>query len=238
MTDVRGPEAGPLAAVFRRRTSFRKPGRGPRVVDLGDRNRAHVPHDPALAEHVRLHQAFLGRVVDYLSVDAGIRQFVDWGSPVQGTAERVHGADPDATIVHVAPEGAAGILVSPDDSAVPSGGGVCSETLLRRLHAGGLVDLDEPIAVLMTRTFGADSPPTGLDTLHRLMRGGGYLALTSTAPRADVERAFGPFRPLEPGVADLTWWPYPDEDVAAQGSGVLAGLGRASRRGGGTTRWR
>ncbi|HJE59219.1 MAG TPA: SAM-dependent methyltransferase [Nocardiopsis listeri] len=238
MTDVRGPEAGPLTAVFRRRESFRKPGRGPRVVDLGDRDRVRAPHDPAVAEHVRLHQAFLGRVVDYLVADAGVRQFVDWGCPVPGTAERVRRADPEATVVHIAPEGAAGILASPDGSAVLSGDGACSETLLRRLHTSGLVDLDEPVAVLMTRPFGEDSPPTGLDTLHRLMRGGGYLALTSTAPRADVEPAFDPFLLLEPGVADLTWWPYPDEDVAAQGSGVLAGLGRAPRRGGGTTRWR
>ncbi|WP_200815807.1 SAM-dependent methyltransferase [Nocardiopsis sp. JB363] len=236
MTDVRGPEAGPLAAVFRQRAPLRAPARGSRVVDLDARTRA--PHDPARAEHVRLHQAFLGRVVDYLCADAGIRQFVDWGCPVPGTAERVRRVDPDATVVHVAPEGTAGVLASPDDSAVLPGDGAGSETLLRRLHTSGLVDLDEPFAVLMTRTFGADSPPTGLDTLHRLMRGGGYVALTSAAPRADVERAFGPFLPMEPGVADLTWWPYPDEEVAAQGSGVLAGLGRAPGRGGGTTRWR
>nr|WP_211715774.1 SAM-dependent methyltransferase [Nocardiopsis sp. MG754419] len=236
MTDVRGPEAGPLTAVFRQREPLRPPGPPPRVVGLD--GRTHTPGEAVPAEHVRLHQAFLGRIIDYLCADAGVRQFVDWGCPVPGTADRVRSVDPDATVVHIAPQGAAGVLVAPDHAPVLPGDGVGSESLLRRLDTGGLVDLDEPVAVLMTRTFCADSPPTGLDALHRLMRGGGYLALTSTAPRVEVERAFAPFRPLEPGVADLAWWPYPDEDVAAEGSGVLAGLGRAPGRGGGTTRWR
>lgn len=237
MTNVRGLETGPLTAMFRRREPRRAPRRRPRVVALDPRIRTSPP-EPLRDEHVRLHQAFLGRVIDYLCVDAGIRQFVDWGSPVPGTAERVHRAAPDATVVHIAPEGAAGILAPPDHAAVLSGDGSGFESLLRRLHTSGLIDFDEPVAVLMTRTFDADSPPIGLEGLHSLMRGGGHLALTSTAPRADVERAFGPFRLLEPGVADLTWWPYPDEDVAVQGCDILAGLGRVSAKGRGTGRWR
>ncbi|WP_017604566.1 SAM-dependent methyltransferase [Nocardiopsis alkaliphila] len=236
MTDVRGPKAGPLTAVFRRSEPPPSHRGRPRVVALD--SGARTSPDPAWAEHVRLHQAFLGRVIDYLCADAGIRQFVDWGCPVPGTAERVRRVAPEATVVHVAPQGAAGLLTSPEHAAVLSGDGSESEALLRRLHTSGLVDFDEPVGVLMTRTFGADCPPSGLEDLRGLMRGGGHLALTSTAPRAEVERAFAPFSLLEPGVADLTWWPYPDEDVAASGCGILAGLGRVPVRRGGAGRWR
>jgi hypothetical protein len=192
------------------------------VVSIGARGR---PHEPAVSEETRLHQAFLGRVIDYLCADAGVTQFVDWGCPAPGTAERVRAARADARIVHVAPNGAAGMLSS-SDTAVLAGDGSGPDALARRLASSGLVDFDEPVAVLMTRPFTADDPPPGIGDLHALMRGGGYLALASTAPRRTVERAFHPFLPVEPGVADLTWWPYPDEDVPAPGTGILAGLGR------------
>lgn len=234
MTDVRGPKAGPLAAVLRGREPVRAPRRRPGVVSLGPR--AGQPPAPLQSEHTRLHQGFLGRVIDYLREDAGVRQFVDWGCPVPGTAERVHAADPDATVVHLVPQGAAGML-STARAAVVSGDHSGSDGLLRRLGTSGLVDFDEPVAVLMTGSFTADDPPEGVEALHGLMRGGGYLALASAAPRAVVERAFAPFLPVEPGVADLRWWPYPDDDVSAQGTGTLAGLGRAPARARGA-RWR
>ncbi|GAA1468653.1 hypothetical protein GCM10009603_61550 [Nocardiopsis exhalans] len=240
VTDVRGPEAGPLTAVFREPGPLRVPGQQSRVVSLGNRTRACAPPDPVEAERVRLHQAFLGRAVDYLCADAGIRQFVDWGCPVPGTAELIRRAHTDATVVHVAPTGTAGVLTAAADNAAVlsgDGSGPGAASPLRRLHTSGLVDFDEPVAVLMTRPFGEQDPPAGLDALHSMMRGGGYLALTSTAPRAVAEAAFSPFLPVEPGVADLTWWPYPDEDVSAPGCGTLAGLGRAPRRGRGVSRW-
>ncbi|WP_190394359.1 SAM-dependent methyltransferase [Nocardiopsis quinghaiensis] len=236
MTNVRGPKTGPLRAVFRGRGPVPVPGRRSRVVSLDARG--GDPADPPHTGHTRLHQAFLGRVIDYLCADAGVRQFVDWGCPVPGTAERVHTAGPEASVVHVAPSGAAGML-SGAGTTVLSGDGSGSDTLLRRLSTSGLVDFDEPVAVLMTRPFPADDPPAGIGDLHALMRGGGYLALASPAPRAVVERAFSPFHPVEPGVADIGWWPYPDEDVSGQGTGILAGLGRrAPERGRETRRWR
>ncbi|WP_121186275.1 SAM-dependent methyltransferase [Nocardiopsis sp. Huas11] len=201
------------------------PFQAPRVVSLGARAR---PSEPAVSEQTRLHQAFLGRVIDFLCADAGITQFVDWGCPAPGTAERVRAANADARFVHVAPRGAAGML-SPSGTAVVTEDGSGADSLTRRLSTSGLVDFDEPVAVLMTRPFTADDQPNGIGELHALMRGGGYLALTSTAPRRTVERAFRPFQPIEPGVADLTWWPYPDEDVTAQGTGILGGLGRRLR---------
>ena len=222
MTELRGPKAGPLRAVFNRKRPFRAPHRTTGVTNLGVRS--HVPADPARDEHVRLHQAFLGRVIAYLSADAGVRQFVDWGCPMPGTAERVRAAHPENTVVHIAPAGITGILSSPD-AAVLSGGGSWSASLLRRLTTSGLVDLDEPIAVLRTRPFPAEAPYTEAEELHAFLRSGGYLALTSPAPRSVVESAFAPFRLLDPGVADLRWWPYPDDAVTLPGTGTLAGVG-------------
>lgn len=235
MTNARGPETGPLTAVSRGRESASATGHRSRLVPL--RPCAEEPPHALQTEHIRLHQAFLGRVIDYLCADAGVRQFVDWGCPVPGTAERVRDACSGASVVHVAPHGTAGVL-STAGAAVLSGEGSGVDALLRRLGTSGLVDFDEPVAVLMTRPFTAGDPPTGTDALHALMRGGGYLALASTAPHAVAERAFLPFQPLEPGVADIAWWPYPDEDVSDKGTGIVAGLGRAPVQGRGTRRWR
>lgn len=233
MTEIRGSKAGPLRALFDGKRPSRAPHRSTGVTDLGDHTHA------GRAEHVRLHQSFLGRVVDYLSADAGVRQFVDWGCPVPGTAERVRAAHPDNTVVHIAPAGTTGVLSAPD-TAVLSGDGSGPGPLLRRLATGGLVDLGEPVAVLRTGPFLAEDPFTEAEELHVLLRGGGYLALTSPAPRAVVEAAFAPFHLLAPGVADLRWWPYPDDAVSLPGTGTLAGVGRTSGQAWvprGTHRW-
>lgn len=225
MTELRGPEAGPLRAVFDRKRPWRVPRRTTGVTDLRGRSRSSA--HPEQTEHVRLHQAFLGRVIAYLSADAGIRQFVDWGCPVPGTAERVRAAHPENTVVHIAPAGTAGMLSSPETSVLP-GEGPRTVSPLHRLTTSGLVDLSEPVAVLRTRPFPAEAPFAEAEELHALLKGGGYLALTSSAPRPVVEAAFAPFHLLDPGVADLRWWPYPDEAVTLPGTGALAGVGRTT----------
>lgn len=236
VTNARGPEAGPLTAVFGGQETVPVPTRGPSVVDFG--TRAGLPPEAQGTEHVRQHQAFLGRVVDYLCHDTGIEQFVDWNCPVPGATERIRAAAPGAAVVHVAPDGAAGSLSAPD-TAVLAGDGSGPEALMHRLDTCGLLDFDRPVAFLMTRPFTDTDPLTGAEEIHALMRGGGYLALCSTAARAAAERAFAPFTLVAPGLADLTWWPYPDEDVAAPGSGILAGLGSApGRQSEGVSRWR
>lgn len=196
-------------------------------MHLGGRRQNALPAQ-LTGRDARAHQAFLGRVIDYLSTDRGVRQFVDWGCPVPGTAERIRDAHHDNTVVHVAPHGTVGMLSSPD-TAVLAGGSEDADISLRRLTTCGLVDFDGPVAVLMTHPFIADTPPPGLDHLHSLMHGGGYLALAAKASERAVETVFAPFVPLEPGLADLRWWPYPDEDVAMEGTGVLGGLGRTRR---------
>ncbi|WP_436890444.1 SAM-dependent methyltransferase [Nocardiopsis dassonvillei] len=231
MTDVRGNEAGPLTGAHRE--PVRRPGRRSRVVGLPGRTPRPTPEPD---EAARRHAAFLDRVTAYLCTDARIGQFVDWGCPVPGLADLVRSHRPGARLVHVSPPGVAGTLTASDGSVVSGDGG--PSAALHRLATSGLVDLDEPVAVLMTRPFPADAPPEGIADLHGLLRGGGYLALSSTAPHPALLRALAPFHPVEPGAADLMWWPYPDEDVAAAGTGVLGALGRAPARGGGGGRWR
>ena len=121
-------------------------------------------------------------------------------------------------------------MLSSSDTAVLPGGCSGALPLLRRLTTRGLVDLDEPVAVLRTRPFSAEEPFTEAEELHSLLRGGGYLALTSPAPRSVVTAAFAPFQLLDPGVADLRWWPYPDDAVSLTGTGTLAGVGYTSGR--------
>lgn len=196
-------------------------------MHLGGHRQNAAPAQPSV-RNACTHQAFLGRVIDYLSTDRGVRQFIDWGCPVPGTAERIRDTHHDNTVVHVAPHGTIGMLSSPD-SPVLSGGAENADTPLRRLTTCGLVDFDEPVAVLMTRPFSAHTPPPGLARLHSLMHGGGYLALAVDAPERSAGSVFAPFVPLEPGLADLRWWPYPDEDVAMEGTGVLGGLGCTHR---------
>ncbi|MBE2997403.1 SAM-dependent methyltransferase [Nocardiopsis sp. HNM0947] len=223
MTHARRHQAPPPGVLGGQGPSPRVPPSRGHVVQLGGRRRTPVPERPVVP-HAREHQAFLGRVIDYLSTDRGVRQFVDWGCPVPGTAERIRQAHPDNTVVHIAPHGTVGMLSSPDNPVLS--GSESSDSSLCRLTTCGLVDLDGPVAVLMTRPFSAEAPPPALDRLHYLMHGGGYLALATEAPKRDAEAAFAPFVPLEPGVADLRWWPYPDEDVAMEGTGILGGLAR------------
>ncbi|WP_017608081.1 SAM-dependent methyltransferase [Nocardiopsis xinjiangensis] len=227
MTYAREHQVQPATVLDDQGPSSRVPPSRGHVVHLGGRRQHTAPAQPP-ARDARAHQAFLGRVIDYLSTDRGVRQFIDWGCPVPGTAERIRHAHPDNTVVHVAPHGTVGMLSSPD-TPVLSGGSENADAPLRRLTTCGLVDFGEPVAVLMTRPFSGGVPPSGLAQLHSLLRGGGYLALATEAPERAGENVFAPFVPLEPGLADLRWWPYPDEDVAMEGTGVLGGLGRTNR---------
>lgn len=227
MTYARRHQAQPGTVFDSQGPSSRVPLSRGHVVHLGGRRQSAVPAQSPVRD-ASIHQAFLGRVIDYLSADRGVRQFVDWGSPVPGTAERIRDAHPDNTVVHVAPHGTVGMLSSPD-TPVLSGGSEDADTSLRRLTTCGLVDFDGPVAVLMTRPFTADTLPPGLAHLHSFMHGGGYLALAAEAPQRAAEAVFAPFVPLEPGLADMRWWPYPDEDVAMEGTGVLGGLGYTHR---------
>ncbi|WP_158562751.1 SAM-dependent methyltransferase [Marinitenerispora sediminis] len=125
------------------------------------------------------------------------------------------------------------------------------EAVVAALGARGLVDYAEPVAVLMVEPDAVRAaglvPEELVRAFHAAMCPGGRIAIaqrrvTGERPgsgpvhpagavpdawaREHAAALFGPFPLVEPGLADMAWWPYPDEEVTATGVGVLAGVGR------------
>lgn len=186
------------------------------------------------------HRGFLRRCVGYLSADLKIRQFIDFGSRlphsegVQAVA-REYRADSRAVRVEItgaAPPLGRTALLQP--AAVRIAGSDPGE-FAARLGMRGLLDLAEPAAALLdTGLLPCDVVAHDLvRALHAVLAPGSHIAILQRPPnRADpyardlAATLFEPFELLEPGLADLSWWPYPDEEAAAPGSGVLAGVAR------------
>ncbi|CAM3868151.1 SAM-dependent methyltransferase [Nocardiopsis gilva] len=128
-------------------------------------------------------------------------------------------------------------------------------SLISLLELRGFVDFGEPVAFFLVDTDApqcGDVPTSDLvRALHGAMCPGGCVAIALPpgppghtditvggettdhhAPTDDphrrqrAESVFSPFTLLDPGLADLAWWPYPDEAVAARGTGIRAGVGR------------
>lgn len=199
-----------------------------RVVGIdGGPGRPTAPGEP---DPVRLRRGFLRRVVDYLTVDRGVRQFVDWGAALPGIAEAVRRHAPGARTVHVAPEGADTVFRGCCSASVLCGRGHAPAETVALMRNRGLVDFGAPVAVLATAPLTAEGAPRlcqAAAAVHAAVRAEGYLALSAPAGHRDeLTAAFGPFTLLDPGLSDLAWWPYPDEAVPAPGSGALGGLGR------------
>ncbi|MDA8371850.1 MAG: SAM-dependent methyltransferase [Nocardiopsaceae bacterium] len=222
----------------------------PRVVHISEhlaRSRVVPPPPPPPSPRaVQARSGFLRRVAAYLAADAGIRQFVDlWsrlpaGAGIRHTA-RAHA--PDARVVYVDTDRAGSAVplrshTSFDGEAVPvvTADRLDPTALIDRLRLGELVDFDRPVAVLLT-----DISPLRREgvlvhdlvrALYTAMCAGSHIAIAQTPPSAPdpyfrelAAALFAPFTMLSPGLADLAWWPYPDDEVAAQGTGILAGVG-------------
>lgn len=157
----------------------------------------------------RARRGFIRRVVGYLAADRGVGQFVNVGAG-PATAEAVHGAArehrPDARAVHLA-------------------GGPLGAVLLN-----GAIDPTAPVALLLLDT--GDLTDTAVTALvhaaHEVTAPGSHVVICRPAGAGaavkDATRLFAPFDVLDPGVADMAWWPYPDDEVTDSGVGVLAGV--------------
>jgi hypothetical protein len=142
------------------------------------------------------NRLFLHRVVRHL-VGLGIRQFVDIGAgfPTMGSTHQV--ADEttqDSRVVYVdhEPVAVAHTQLLLDEYGDPRRHAVCHadlrepDHLWARVADTGVVDLDQPVAVLMiavlhVRQPGRDGTDTGADAVRRyrqLMPSGSYLALS------------------------------------------------------------
>ncbi len=146
-----------------------------------------IPDVTAIA---RDNRSFLGRVVRYLAIKGGIRQFLDLGSglPTQANVhELAQGVAPDARVVYVdndpmvASHGRA-MLKSGDQAGMVSGDLRDPASILRHPDVLGLLNLAQPLAVLCTGTLhfvAEEAGPHKIITAYRdQLAPGSYLAIT------------------------------------------------------------
>lgn len=205
---------------------------------------------PDAARYARANRAFLRRAVRFLA-GAGIRQFLDIGSGIP-TVSNVHevaqAAAPDARVVYVDIDPVAvahseAILDGDDRTGVLRADVRQPKDLLDRIREQGLLDLDQPVALLLVALLhfvpDDDDPWSAIATLGDAVCSGSYLALTQGAHgdgpesdarvrelyrrtptpltprgRAETERFFTGFTLVEPGLVNLSdWRPDPSEFV-------------------------
>lgn len=208
---------------------------------------------PDLPIGAAANRRFLRRAVTYLA-DAGIRQFVDIGAgipTVGNTHEIAHEIDPRCRVVYVdidavAVAHATSILAGNDRAVSVRGDLRAPEALLADLGNTGLVELDEPVALLMVAVLhlvpDTDAPAAAVEALRDAVVPGSHLVishLTSARrpgevarlssevaqrdrislvfrPRDAIQAFFGDFSLVPPGLEHLSAW---RPDAAEQDAG-------------------
>jgi SAM-dependent methyltransferase len=154
---------------------------------------------PDLRTQAFANRDFLGRAVEYVA-GAGIRQFLDIGSgiPTVGNVHEIaRRANPDARVVYVdqdpvAVAHAQAILDGDPHTEVIQEDLRGPERILRHPTTLALLDLDEPVAVLLVAILhvipDSDDPYGIVAALHRAVAPGSYLIVAhGTADEADDE---------------------------------------------------
>lgn len=197
---------------------------------------------PGCWDIARLNRSFLRRAVLELSA-AGIRQFLDLGSgiPTVGNVHEIaQRADPEARVVYVDHDPVAVahcelILEGNDRAGVVLADLRDPESIVASLTTRGLLDLDQPVGLLMVcvaHFVPDDADPVGLLGRYReALAPGSYLALShltadsgaaemdalvevmrgSKDPihprsRKQITELFTGFELLEPGVVSVAEW--------------------------------
>ncbi len=154
---------------------------------------------PDVAGIARDNRSFLGRVVRYLVIEGGLRQFLDLGGglPTQANVhELAQGVAPEARVVYVdndpvvASHGRA-LLADGDQVGMVLGDLRDPAGILGHPDVLGLLDLDRPLAVLCTSTlhFIADeAKPHAIIAEYRdHLAPGSYLVITHGTVEEDPE---------------------------------------------------
>ena len=111
---------------------------------------------PEMLRVAQENRAFLGRAVDFLAREAGVRQFIDNGSGLP-TARNVHQvaqeANPDARVVYVDNDPVVlaygrALLAENGNTTVQQADMAAPEEILRSPRTTELIDFDQPVAVL------------------------------------------------------------------------------------------
>jgi SAM-dependent methyltransferase len=145
---------------------------------------------PDVAAIARDNRSFLGRVVRYLVIEGGIRQFLDLGSGLPTHAnvhELAQGVAPEARVVYVDDDP---VVASHRRALLTTGGRVGMvhgdlrdpADILRHPEVLGLLDLTKPLAVLCTSTLhfiaDAEEPQRIIAEYRARMAPGSYLAIS------------------------------------------------------------
>ncbi|WP_327679702.1 SAM-dependent methyltransferase [Streptomyces sp. NBC_00467] len=145
---------------------------------------------PSIGEVARADRAFLGRAVEFLAGEAGVRQFLDIGTglpTVDNTHEVAQRIAPDARIIYVDNDP---IVLAHARALLTSSTGGTTEYLDADAHdAAGIVraveptlDLHEPVAVMMLGILNfvmdTDEARSIVRTLMDAVPSGSYLVLT------------------------------------------------------------
>ncbi|MGW2255043.1 SAM-dependent methyltransferase [Kitasatospora sp. NPDC001660] len=244
-----------------------------RIYDYWLGGKDNFPPDRAAAEHAiaaapdipqaaRENRAFLRRAVR-LCVEAGVRQFIDIGSglPARGNVHEVaQELAPDARVVYidndpiVLAHGRA-LLADNRSTTVLTGDLRDVEELLDRAELRSLIDLSQPVAVLLLAVLhfvdDAQAAAAVRAVRDRVAPGSHLLVSHSTAEgnpqraeevgktwenatsrikgrgRAEVEAFFEGWELLEPGVDFVPLW-RPEGSTANTTRWMYAGVGRTS----------
>ena len=149
---------------------------------------------PEWAFTARANRAFLGRVVRYLTADAGIRQFLDIGTgiPTAGNLHQIaQTIAPEARVVYVDYDPvvlahARTLLTSSDAGATAYIDADLRDTGTILTKAAELLDFTEPVAVTLIAILHAipdsDDPHAIVASLMDAVPPGSYLALSHLGP--------------------------------------------------------
>lgn len=165
---------------------------------------------PDVAAIARDNRSFLGRVVRYLTGQAGVRQFLDLGGglPTQANVhELAQGVAPDVRVVYVdndpvvASHGRA-LLFTRDRVAMVLADLRDPASVWQHPEVAGLLDWTQPIAVLCTSTLhfvaDKDEPHQVIAQYRDRMAPGSYLVITHGTmeedPAGERDKAAGVYR--------------------------------------------
>jgi hypothetical protein len=212
---------------------------------------------PELPISAAANRRFLRRAVTHLA-DSGIRQFVDVGAgipTVGNTHEIVQQIDPDCRVVYIdidaiAVAHASSLLADNDHAIAMRADLRAPEELLASIEQTGLVDLSEPVGLLMVAVLhlipDADHPADAVATLREAVAPRSQLVIShltsegrqqettrlSSAvaqrdrvsllfrPREEIEAFFADFTLVPPGLTQLANW---RPDPAEEAAGPLGG---------------
>jgi SAM-dependent methyltransferase len=221
---------------------------------------------PNVAETARANRHFLRRAVTFL-VDAGIRQFLDIGSgiPTAGNVHEVAGElSADTRVVYVDLDPVAVVQSLQLLGGAPNATALCLDLrdprkILVEAEATGLIDLSEPVAVLLAGIVhfisDADGPGAIVAQLRDALVPGSYLLISHATldgqppelleaqrlsgrtateltlrTRADIAAYFGSFEVVEPGLVFIGQWRPEPADEADPHPERLAGYAGVGRK--------